>query len=157
MQRQRRECGATLTTRSQSTATVVSRKQWPTYSAAGYLMSPAPAKTSSHAQRGRAGTGVCPEVAIHCMKDTTEEDCRKADSGTRDHCITIVCFDADTGRSAKIISFLSDTSMSFIPCTIRSQANTELVHHRAHEILHATWLPLQVLHIYAAAWTNVAD
>ena len=45
--------GATLTTHSQSTATVVNRKQWPTSSAAGYLMSLARRKTSPSSQRGQ--------------------------------------------------------------------------------------------------------
>ena len=53
MQRQRWGGGATLTTRSRSTATVVNHKQWPTYSAAGYLMNPAPVKTSSPSQSGQ--------------------------------------------------------------------------------------------------------
>ena len=53
MQRQWWGCGATLTTHSQSTETVVNRKQWPTSSAAGYLMSLAPWKTSPSSQRGQ--------------------------------------------------------------------------------------------------------
>ena len=49
----------TLTTHSQSTATVVNRKQWPTSSAAGYLMSLAPRKTSPSSQRGQRHVAAC--------------------------------------------------------------------------------------------------
>ena len=49
--KQRWGVGTTLTIHNQSTATVANRKQWPTYSAAGYLITLAPRKTSSSSQR----------------------------------------------------------------------------------------------------------
>ena len=52
--------GTTLTTRSQ--LTVTNRKQWPTSSTVGYLMSPSPPKTSSLPQRRvrpRTGNKLC--------------------------------------------------------------------------------------------------
>ena len=49
----------TLTTHSQSTATVVNRKQWPTSSVAGYLMSFAPRKTTPSSQRGQRHVAAC--------------------------------------------------------------------------------------------------
>ena len=57
-------------TYSQSTATVVNRKQWPTSSAAGYLMSLAPRKTPPSSQRGQRH--VPGWVARPCVKDTRE-------------------------------------------------------------------------------------
>ena len=51
--RQRRGDGATLPTHSQSTATVVNRKQRPTSSAAGCTMSLLPRNTSPSSQRGQ--------------------------------------------------------------------------------------------------------
>ena len=62
IQRQRWGGGA----HSQSTATV-NCKQWPTSSAASYLMSPVPPNTSHH--RHRAAEGVRPKLATYCMKD----------------------------------------------------------------------------------------
>ena len=68
--RQRCGNGGTLSTYSQSTATVVNRKQWPTSSDAGYLMSLAPRRPH---HRHREGNGMCPHVATPCVKDTREK------------------------------------------------------------------------------------
>ena len=57
--RQRWGDGDTLTTHSQSTETVVNRKQWANSSAAGYLTSLAPRKTSPSSQRGQRHVPGC--------------------------------------------------------------------------------------------------
>ena len=79
------EMGPTLTTRSQSTATVVNHKH---LSAVGYLISPAPPLRPHHLHR--EGKGVCPNVATHCVKDTRKEKKQKYEVLTTLHALPLL-------------------------------------------------------------------
>ena len=72
--RQRWGDGATLTIHSQSTATVLKRKQWPLSSAAGYLMSLAPRKTSPSSQRGQRHVPGCGNTLCEGQKRSATVD-----------------------------------------------------------------------------------